>query len=262
MMQLTFFLLFAFVAHGFTVQQPCSSSLPRRMLRCDGIDAHAVHIPTFPETTLRKSHLFTSPRNHVELSRLKRAREKLVNFWYFTKRWLSRRKRFTVYVLECEHDKYYVGCTNNRRRRMQEHLSERGGSKWTRIHKPVRLAKEYRRIPSEYYLGKEAQVTAELMLKNGINNVRGAMFAEPRPYTRADIDALTAFLGHFNNLDYTELGAKLEVELEPAPWTTRSRRQKKKKRRKKATRSDRCFYCGEQGHWAHECPEKWGSLDD
>ena len=34
----------------------------------------------------------------------------------------------TVYVLECEHDKYYVGSTNHRRRRFRHHLKEGGRS--------------------------------------------------------------------------------------------------------------------------------------
>jgi hypothetical protein len=113
---------------------------------------------------------------------------------------------------------------------MREHSSKRGGSQWTRLYKPIRLVKEYRRISEEYYLGKESQVTAELMLQYGINNVRGAMFARPRPFTLDDVDVLTSFLGHYNNLDYKEVGARLEMEL------GQSRRRKKRKKAK-----DRCF---------------------
>ena len=83
--------------------------------------------------------------------------------------------------------KYYVRRTRNRRRRIREHLSERGGSKWTRLYKPVRMVTEYRRVPADYYIGKEAQVTAELMLKHGVNNVRGAMFTETRLFIHTQI---------------------------------------------------------------------------
>lgn len=76
-------------------------------------------------------------------------------------------------------------------------MSERGGSKWTKLHKPVRMVTEYRRVPADYFIGKEAQVTAEFMLKHGVNNVRGAMFTVTRLYTHADIHELTGFLGHF-----------------------------------------------------------------
>lgn len=205
------------------------------------------------------SHLSAS-RKFVEVSRRKRFKEKLVNLWHSTKRWLSvgrrrRRNRYTVYVLLCENEKYYVGSTTNRKRRIREHSSERGGSKWTRLHKPVRLVKEYRRIPADYYLGKEAQVTAEFMWKHGINNVRGAMFAEPRPYTQEDIDALTGFLGHYNNLDYGELKEALEEDLVTKHRPPRRKKQKKKNRLKSRTK-DKCFHCGEAGHWAYECPNR------
>jgi hypothetical protein len=63
-------------------------------------------------------------------------------------------RRYTVYVLQCEHKKYYVGNTKNRKRRMKEHMSEHGGSKWTRQHPPLQLLKAYRRIPHACYLGK------------------------------------------------------------------------------------------------------------
>ena len=59
----------------------------------------------------------------------------------------------------------------------------------------------------------EAKITAELMLQFGINNVRGAMFSETRNYTIADIDSLTAFLGHFNDLSYAHVRSTLKEAL-------------------------------------------------
>ena len=220
------FVLFIVVAHGFGIWSPPSlRTTPRGTY-----SARIRYLPLLPESSL--------PRNNGPT----RLRTKLVNL---VKRCFTRRKRYTVYVLECKHNKYYVGSTTNRSRRIREHLSERGGSKWTRMHKPIRLVKEYRRIHEDYYLGKEAQVTAELMLQYGINNVRGAMFSEPRSYTLQDANALTGFLGHYNNLDYKELGVRLEMELNrPA-----------RRRRKKAKKSDRCYRCGQTGHWAYKCPK-------
>ena len=46
--------------------------------------------------------------------------------------------RNTVYVLECENDKYYVGSTKHKRQRYRQHFDQkRGGSAWTRLHKPM-----------------------------------------------------------------------------------------------------------------------------
>ena len=113
------------------------------------------------------------------------------------------RDKYTIYVLECENNKYYVGSTIHRKRRFKQHM-QNDGSSWTKLHKPVRLIKEYRRIPERYYLGYEAQITAELMLEKGVNNVRGAMFTRTKDYTRQepDIAALVAFLGHYCDLKY------------------------------------------------------------
>ena len=54
---------------------------------------------------------------------------------------------------------------------MKEHLSEKGGSMWTRLHKPIKVILEYKRVPTMHFLGLESKVTAETMLKYGVNNV-------------------------------------------------------------------------------------------
>jgi hypothetical protein len=166
-------------------------------------------------------------------------------------------ERYTIYVLECEDGKYYVGSTTHRKQRLRQHLTKRGGSSWTRQHKPIRVVKEYKRIPELYYLGLEAKVTAECMQEYGINNVRGAMFSLTRDYTVADLDALTGFLGHHNNLNYREVSMYLNRTLPRAEicggGPTRSPSSKKKRKVQKARRSDRCHNCGERGHWAANC---------
>jgi predicted GIY-YIG superfamily endonuclease len=178
----------------------------------------------------------------------------------------ARTLRYTVYILECQNNKYYVGSTTVTKRRWTQHQSERGGSKWTRLHKPIRIMKAYNRIPEAYVLGMEAKVTAETMLKFGINNVRGAMFAEPRDYTHTDIRALTGFLGHYNNLGYQDVEEKLERDLRPdLPFSKsdsnalNSPPRKRKKKRK--SKDDFCYNCGKKGHWAYQCPQVWGSLN-
>jgi predicted GIY-YIG superfamily endonuclease len=179
-----------------------------------------------------------SRKNSVfQLTRLK-----ILSIWQSFSRWMALRRRYSIYVLECEHNKFYVGSTTNRKRRMKEHMSPRGGSKWTRIHKPKCMVQEYKRVPSQFYLGKEAQVTAELMLQHGINNVRGAMFSECRNYGTGDVSALTGFLGHYNNLDYNHVRNTLDLQFSKSP-------------RRIQRKQDGCFRCGKLGHWANECPE-------
>ena len=46
---------------------------------------------------------------------------------------------WTVYVLLCEDVSYYIGVTNNLERRFKEHIASKG-AKYTRSHKPVKIA--------------------------------------------------------------------------------------------------------------------------
>jgi predicted GIY-YIG superfamily endonuclease len=126
--------------------------------------------------------------------------------------------RNTVYVLECEDDKYYVGSTRNRKQRYRQHFDNpKGGSKWTKLHKPIKVIAEYKRIPEKYLMGMESQKTAEYMIKFGVNNVRGASFCFARNFEHADISTLTGFLGHYNQLSYPELYKELQKVLPPPP---------------------------------------------
>jgi len=173
-------------------------------------------------------------------------------------------EKYSIYVLECEGGKYYVGSTSHRKQRYRQHMhSDRGGSAFTRLHMPLRVCAEHRRIPRKFYLGMEAQITAEYMLQFGINNVRGAMFSETRNYTKADLDSLTAFIGHYCDLSYSNLRSTLQESLPAAAEVdgggsarTKRRKQKRARMRKKmkAKKKGRCFNCGEIGHYSYECP--------
>lgn len=177
----------------------------------------------------------------------KRFFSKLFRIWYTFKEAVRMKiEKCTVYVLECEDGKYYVGSTQNRKQRFKQHQRGRG-SQWTRLHKPIRVLKEHRRIPSKFLLGLESKVTAECMLEFGVNNVRGSYFCSPRDYHVGDVEPLTKFLGHYCDLNYRKVNTRLSQTL-PATPGTRVRRG--------ATTPTRCYVCGELGHKASKCPQR------
>ena len=153
-------------------------------------------------------------------------------------------ERCTVYILQLENGKYYVGSTTNRKKRIQEHI-KRKGSKWTREHKPIGVLREYRRIPSRYVLGMESRITAECMLEFGVNNVRGSMFCGTREFHMGDVAALTKFIGHYNDLNYRKVSRRLADTLPAAP-----------RRFRPLYNDGKCYRCGKKGHIAAKCPER------
>jgi len=144
--------------------------------------------------------------------RLINVRGALLKWWRGV--WFKYFATYSVYVLALEGGKYYVGSSSQKRKRFAEHMSHRGGSSWTRDHKPLRMVESVDHLSSDACLGVEATKTAQYMWRYGVNSVRGAYFCQRQPYTAPeDVLALTGFLGHFNGLKYSEVAERLEKSL-------------------------------------------------
>jgi putative endonuclease len=54
------------------------------------------------------------------------------------------KKCFWIYILECENGSYYTGYTTNLARRYRQHVEGKAGVRYTRSHRPTRLAQCWR----------------------------------------------------------------------------------------------------------------------
>lgn len=89
-------------------------------------------------------------------------------------------KKATLYILELEHDCYYVGITHNFERRFQAHTNGTGAT-WCKMHKPIRVKFAWS-IESERAKVEEGKLTARLIQRHGINHVRGGHLTSRWPY--------------------------------------------------------------------------------
>jgi predicted GIY-YIG superfamily endonuclease len=82
----------------------------------------------------------------------------------------------TIYALQLEQGKYYVGKTHRLEGvelRFQEHLTGIG-SEWTKLYKPISIAESY----EHHSTFEEDVLTKKYMMKYGIENVRGGSYTK------------------------------------------------------------------------------------
>jgi hypothetical protein len=90
-----------------------------------------------------------------------------------------------IYILKLEHNKWYIGKTDNIEKRFEDHL-QGNGSQWTKKYKPISIEKILKNA-SPY---DEDKYTIEYMGIYGINNVRGGIYVTESLdiQTRAEIN--------------------------------------------------------------------------
>lgn len=90
----------------------------------------------------------------------------------FISRCFKRCYRTSVYRIKLDNDKYYVGRTNDKNKRIYSHIKGHG-SAWTRKHKFIDCMSTITYSDSPFW---ELEETLENMYVYGIDNVRGSMF--------------------------------------------------------------------------------------
>lgn len=80
----------------------------------------------------------------------------------------------TIYTLELENGKYYVGRSNKPNNRIIAHFNE-NGSEWTKLYKPIRIISQ---IKGDEF--DEEKYTLIAMNQYGVDNVRGGSYCKTK----------------------------------------------------------------------------------
>lgn len=172
----------------------------------------------------------------------------------------------TLYILELEDNKWYVGKSTDVKKRFAQH-TEGKGSAWTREYAPLRIA-ETRPITSVH---DETNVTKDLMKKYGVDNVRGGAYTAVdlpeeqatliRHELRAGSDACYTCgkKGHFANNCPTKKETEDEWECEYCDRTFTTKYGCSVHERSCASKETTssppgvCYRCGRSGHYSPDC---------
>ena len=167
----------------------------------------------------------------------------------------------TIYVIQCQSGKYYVGRTDDLGKRIQEHLSG-SGSSWTKMYKPVKVIETIQ--SSDPY--DEDKYVKKSMEKYGIENVRGGSYVT-RVLNDTEMQSLQKEIWGAKNC-CTNCGSKSHfvkdcpVEDEEVCWEceycgicykTESACAAHEQVCGKSKTKGVCFRCGRDGHMAYDC---------
>ena len=157
-------------------------------------------------------------------------------------------KTITIYALQCEHDKWYIGRTDRfiPNERILEHFSG-NGSQWTKLHMPLRID----HIWENADIFDEDKYAKMYIGKYGIENVRGGSYVQ-LILSSAQLETLQKELSTAHTLCFHCNMAGHWVK--NCPY--RNVDMKHEKAQKLINKDAKCARCRRHGHSIGECYAK------
>ena len=158
-----------------------------------------------------------------------------------------------IYILKLQNNKYYVGKTNNIKKRILEHESG-SGCLWTSIYKPIKIINVFANVSSF----DEDKYVKEYMQLYGIDNVRGGSYVsqdlnpiqiyslQKELWAATDCCTRCGYSGHFIKSCYAKIDVNGNTIIDFDFQSTKTQKQSKDE-------SDYCVRCGRNGHLIKAC---------